>query len=246
MSSFALNFQDLWEIDITPNEATATWARLGAGISGADPSNNENVAQDTYLDGDGYGSSQVIGAQRTIAFTGHRVVGNLAQDWIAAIASELGDARTTSLRVTEADGSQWGAIHRSGGQGVTVANIDIGGGDPGAKKDIGFEIHVNGKPTATAKSAAASLTATVAGGTVVGTTKFTATPGVGNTLAYKLTAASIGTVYGGSYPSNLIAYTSAANIVATLGQVLNMYELDANGRVAKFASETLAGSDITT
>lgn len=243
MSSFALNFQDLWEIDITPNEATATWARLGAGISGADPSNNENVAQDTYLDGDGYGSSQVIGAQRTIAFTGHRVVGNAAQDWIAAIASELGDARLTSLRVTEADGTQWGATHRSGGQGVTVANIDIGGGDPGAKKDMGFEIHINGKPTTTPKAAASALTSTVAAGTLAGTTKFTATPDSGHTLAYKLTAGVIGTVYGGSYPSNLVAYTSGANIVASVGQSLNMYELDANGRVAKFATVVLDSGD---
>lgn len=246
MSSFALNFQDLWEIDITPNEATATWARLGTGISGADPSNNEVLAQDTYLDGNGYASTQVIGAQRTVALTGHRVVGNPAQDFIAAISTELGDSRLTSLRVTEADGSQWGASHRSGGQGVTIANVDIGGGDPGAKKDIAFEIHVNGKPTFTPKSAAAALTSTVAAGSVTGTTKFTATPGSGNSLAYKLTAGSIGTVYGGSYPSNLVAYTSGSNIIATVGQVLNMYELDANGRVAKFAAATLGSGDITT
>lgn len=244
MATFALNFQDLWEIDITPNEAAATWARLGAGISGADPSNNENVDQTTYLDGDGYASSQVIGAQRTIAFTGHRVTDNSAQNFIAAISMELGASRTTSLRVTEADGSQWGALHRSGGQGVTVANIDIGGGDPGAKKEIGFEIHVNGKPYVTPKAAAAALTAVVAAGTVSGTTKFTATPSGSNTLAYKLTSSPIGTVYGGSYPSNLIAYTSGTNIPAVAGQSLNAYEIDTNGRVAKFYTKVLAGGDI--
>lgn len=246
MASFALNYQDLWEIDTTPTEATATWKRLGAGISQADPSNNETVDQTTYLDGDGYGSSNVIGAQRTIAFSGHRVTDDLAQNWIAGVASELGDSRTTSFRVTEADGSQWGALHRAGGKGVTVANIDFGGGDPGAKKDIAFEVHINGKPTFTAKAAAAALTATVAAGTVTGTTKFTATPDSGHTLAYKLSAASIGTVYGGSYPSGLTAYTSAANIAAVATQVLNMYELGANGRVAKFVADTLAAGDIST
>ena len=48
----------------------------------------------------------------------------------------------------------------------------------------------------------------------------------GNTLAYKLTAATQ-TAYANGYPGLLTAYTTGADIPATAGQYLGMYELDA-------------------
>ena len=51
---FELNYQSLYEINTTPESATATWSRIGAGITSADPSNNESKDQTNYLDGDGY------------------------------------------------------------------------------------------------------------------------------------------------------------------------------------------------
>ncbi len=234
--SFELNFQDLYEIDTTPL-TTATYVRLAVGISGAEPDNNENLAQDNYLDGDGFGSSDVIGAQHIVSFTGHRVVGNVAQDYIAAMKLELGDARKTHLRYTDAAGNQ---ISGS----VTLCNIKEGGGDAGSKKDFTFEAHFNGKPTFTTKTAAAALTAVVAAGTVIGATKFTATPGGGNTLSYKLGAVSIGTIYGGQYVAGDIAYTSGADIMAVVGQYLQMYEINAYGRVVKFSEHLLVTADV--
>ena len=104
--SFPLNFQDLYEIDITPDEASSTWARLGAGLTSADPNNNDSIDQSNYLDGDGYGSSDVIGAQMTIGFSGHRVVGDTAQDWIKSIQYELGEGRKTTFRMYDAEGNK--------------------------------------------------------------------------------------------------------------------------------------------
>ena len=126
MSKFSLNFQELHELDITPNGATRTWVRLGAGISTADPSNNENIDQTAYIVDNGYGTSEVIGAQKTISFSGHRVVGDLAQDYIANIQYDLGNTRKTNYRFYDAAGS-----YVTGA--VTIANIDIGGGDAAAK-----------------------------------------------------------------------------------------------------------------
>jgi len=238
MGSFELNFQRLYEIDITPNETTPTWARLGAGLTGADPSNNESIDQTPYLDGDGYASTDVIGAQYTVAFSGHRVVGDPAQDFIASVEHELGDSRKTTYRTYDKFGNKK--------QGAcTIANVDFGGGDAQAKVDIGFEIHFNGKPELTPKAAAAALTAAVAAGSATGTTKFTATPAsAGNTLGYKLRASTIGIVYGDSYPENIIPYTSGADIVASSGQYLCMYELSAYGRVVKFLEQQLTAGDI--
>ena len=236
-TSFPLNFQDLWELDITPEESTATYARLAAGISSADPSSNENIDQSQYLDGDGFGSSDVIGAQKTIAFSGHRVVGDTAQDYIKSIEFEIGNSRKSTIRYTDAQGVK---VEK----GCTIANVDFGGGDAAAKQDISFEIHLNGKPVLTPKAVSAALSAVVAAGSATGTTKFTATPGSGNSLSYKLSAATGGTVYTGQYVSGDVAYTSAANIEAAVGQYLQMFELTAFGRVALFLEEVLESADI--
>ena len=94
---------------------------------------------------------------------------------------------------------------------------------------------------------APALSITVAGGSASGTTKFTATAGAGNTLAYKLTAAadtatdlSYGIVVGGT-----TAYTSGADITATAGQFLNAVEVDSEGKIVKAVVYELQAGDIT-
>jgi len=234
---FELNYQSLYEINTTPELGTATWSRIGAGITSADPSNNESKDQTNYLDGDGYAESEIIGAQFTLAFSGHRVHGDAAQDWIASIEHELGDNRKTQFRYTDMKGNQ-----KTGN--CTVVDIDFGGGDAASKKEISFGIDVNGKPTVTPATAATDLAATVAPGKVSGTTSFAASAGVGNSLAYKLKSATQGTVYGGSYAENYIAYTSGEDIAATAGQYLCMYELSPYKRVVKYDEVKLVAGDI--
>jgi hypothetical protein len=236
MSGFALNFQDLFEMDVTP-EGSSTFARLGAGISSVTPGLNDNVDQTPYLDGNGFGSSDVIGKQLIYSVTGHRVVGDSVQDFVAGKRFSLGDDLKTNFRAYDSDGNLvTGAC--------TLANIVIGGGDAQGKKDISFEIHINGQPTDTPASAAPALSVVVAGGAVAGTTSFTATPGSGNTLAYKLTAAALAPNEN-SWPGNLVDYTSGNDIVAAVDQYLNMFELDANYRVVNFSTQQLAAGDIT-
>jgi hypothetical protein len=235
--SFELNFQDLYEIDTTPL-TTATYVRLGVGIATGEADNNENLAQDSYLDGEGFGSTDVIGAQHIVSFSGHRVIGNTAQDYVAAMKLELGDARKTRLRYTDAAGNVISG-------NVTLANIKDGGGEAGAKKDFSFEAHFNGKPTYTAKTAAAALTATVAASTVTsGCTKFTATPAGTDTLSYKISAVSAGIVYAKAYVAGDIAYTSGADIPAVAGQYLQCFEIDTYSRVVKFYEKLLVSGDI--
>lgn len=235
---FPLNYQELHEIDVTPEGSARTWARLAKGITGADPSNNEDVAQDKYLDGDGYGSSDVIGAQKTIGFSGHRIVGDTAQDYIASIQHALGDDRKSSYRFTDPFGNKYT-------KECTIASIEFGGGDAGSKTEISFEIHLNGKPTETPKAVASEISTVVAGGSAIGTTTATATAGDGNSLAYRLKGATAGTIYAGQYISGVIGYISGNDIVASAGQYLQVFELDANDRVVKFFEELLEAGDIT-
>jgi hypothetical protein len=236
MGKFELNFQDLFELDITPDSPTRTWARIGAGIASFVPSSNENVDQTPYLDGDGYGSSDVIGAQLTYTATGHRVAGDAVQDFIFSRQFELGDLRKTNFRAYDSAGnSVTGAC--------TVANVVIGGGDAQGKKDIGFEVHINGKPASDNGDPATALTVTFAPGVAVGTTKATITPGVGNSLRYRLTLAAL-TANANSYPSAGTTYTSGEDIHCVAGQYLNIYELNNYQRVVKFISHLLISGDI--
>lgn len=235
--TFPLNFQNLFEINTTPGATTKTWARIAAGISSCTPANNENVDQTAYLDGDGFGSSDVIGMQKTYAFSGHRVVGDTAQDFIFNDLQEtLGDNRKTQIRHTDANGK---IITGD----CTVCNIVEGGGDANAKTEISFEVHINGKPEKTPATAAPELTATYAAGATVGTTTATATAGAEDTLAYCLRGSALAP-NGGAYIFGLTSYTSAAEIKASVGQVLNLFELDANGRVVKFVAHELVTADV--
>lgn len=94
---------------------------------------------------------------------------------------------------------------------------------------------------------APALTATVAAGTAAGT-KFTATAGTGNTLAYILGAASPGVKYN-DLVANLTGavspYTSGADIAtAVAGNVLTMMKVNAIGRVIEVKEVTLESGDI--
>jgi len=235
--TFEMNFCYLFQIDTTPEGATRTWARLARGISSITPNNNENKDQTAYLDGNGWASSDVIGKQRTYDVVGHRVVGDPAQDYIASKELALGDDCKTNFQAFDSRG-------RKISGSVTINAVVIGGGDAQGKVDFACSLDLNGEPALVVEAAADALNAVVAAATTtVGCTTFTATAAQGNTLAYKLTSATQ-TAYANGYPGLLTAYTNGADIPATAGQHLGMYELDANKRVVKFLEKVLKDTDI--
>lgn len=140
---FLLQSANQFEIQTGVDELQApVYAVIAAGISSADPTPNEELTQDKYMDGDGYGETDVIAAQLTIAFSGHRKYGDAAQDFIYSKLLELGTARRTTFRWTLPDGGKFEGP-------ATIANITGPSGEAGAKGEISFEIHFNGKPTYT-------------------------------------------------------------------------------------------------
>lgn len=139
---FALNSENKFEIDTTPLGQQETYVRVAGGLNNFDPQWNEELDQTQYLDGDGYGSSDVTGAQLVISFEGHRNYGDAAQDYIASLQPLLGESRKTNFRWTQPNGDQFAG-------NVTVANIVGAGGDANAKTAFSFEVHFNGKPVFT-------------------------------------------------------------------------------------------------
>lgn len=139
---FELMNKHKFEINTKPGEIPGAFALIAAGITNVEPSNNEELSQDIYLDGDGYGETDVIGAQLVLTFTGHRKYGDPAQDFIFGKLLELGPNRRTEFRWTEPDGGVFEGE-------CTIANISGPSGDAGTKGEISFEIHFNGKPNYT-------------------------------------------------------------------------------------------------
>lgn len=121
---------------------TDIMSAIAKGITNVEPSNNEELSQDKYLDGDGYGETDVIGAQTVLAFTGHRFYGDAAQDYIFSKILDLGASRRTTFEWVEPDGGTFTGA-------CTIANISGPSGSAGAKGEISFEIHFNGKPAYT-------------------------------------------------------------------------------------------------
>lgn len=144
---FNLNFQNKFEIDTKggkdpSNLVGAAFAPLAAGINNFTPTLNETAANDIYYDGEGYGSTDVTSKRLQLAYTGHRLEGDPAQDYIASHLLDLGDKLKTLARWTQADGSTVVGL-------VTISNIVTSGGAPGAKQTMSFTLVFNGKPVYT-------------------------------------------------------------------------------------------------
>lgn len=142
---FELMNKNKFEVNIKPGETPGTYAPIAAGITNVELNNNEELSQDRYLDSDGYGETDIIGAQLVLTFSGHRKYGDPAQDFIFGTLLELGPNRRTEFRWTEPDGGVFEGE-------CTIANITGPSGDAGAKGEISFEIHFNGKPDYTPPS----------------------------------------------------------------------------------------------
>jgi len=132
----------LFEININPGGATPEWARLAKGFNSFEPSTNEEIDQTNYLDGEGFGTTTVMGAQLTLTFSGHRYYGDPAQDFIFSKAMEIGNERETEFRWTLPTGEVFEGP-------CTLAEISGPSGDANAKGEITVAIHFNGKPVYT-------------------------------------------------------------------------------------------------
>lgn len=126
----------------TTTGGTPVYARLAAGLNSFEVGTNEETDQTQYLDGDGFGSTTVTGAQIVLSFSGHRKYGDAAQDFIYDKILTLGSDRETTFKWTQPDNTLWTCP-------VTIANIEGPSGDANAKGEISFEIHFNGKPVET-------------------------------------------------------------------------------------------------
>lgn len=150
MAKFNMNYKNVFEIDTAgsqdPKDATkATFAPLAAGISGVTPAANETDDNTAYYDGAGFTDTDVTGKRITLAFTGHRVIGDAAQDYVASKFLAIGQNLKTLGRWTDTNGN---VIVSS----VTLTAIVPMGGNANAKQTFSFTMSFNGKPIMTDKN----------------------------------------------------------------------------------------------
>lgn len=138
MKGFLLQSKHLLEIDTDPT-GESKMERLAAGITGMDPDINDEISQDRYFDGEGFGETDVVGSQLILTFSGHRNYGDPAQDYIFSKILSPGEGRRTNLDWTLPNGNKYSGP-------VTIANISGPSGEAAGKGEISFEIHFNGKP----------------------------------------------------------------------------------------------------
>ena len=114
------------------------WGRLATKIQTITPSANETTNNNSYYDGEGFGSTEVTGKRYQLACSGQRYVGNPAQDYIASKQFAIGQA--LHCRVIWVQNGQ--AIVSE----ATLTNIVATGGEASANQTFSCTIEFNGKP----------------------------------------------------------------------------------------------------
>lgn len=148
MAETVFYLQSEHKLEISAN-GTSGWMRVAAGIKSFEPEGNEQVDQSSYLDGD---ETDITGGQLVLKLSGHRAVGDAAQDWIFDRQFTYGASRRGFARWTLPGGTVQFTFP------CTIANIKGASGEANQKGEIEFEIHANA--TLTKNTTVASVTKT--------------------------------------------------------------------------------------
>lgn len=136
-----INYETEASINTTPEAETATWASLKSLTKNMSESLNEVLYQASYYGDQGWGSTEVVGAQLTLTLTGDCKPTDPAYEYITKdeVMYGLGNARKTHIKLTRGDKYIiWP---------VTLANITKGRGDSAATNALTVTIHGNGRPS---------------------------------------------------------------------------------------------------
>lgn len=142
-----LNYETEMFINTAPTTDAATWASMAAFTKNMAESLNEVLYQASYYADQGWGSTEVVGAQLTLTLTGDCKPTDEAYEYITGedVMYGLGDARKTHIKLTRGDKYViWP---------VTLANITKGRGDSAATNALTVTIHGNGRPSTGTASA---------------------------------------------------------------------------------------------
>lgn len=138
------------QINTTPSAQTGTYATIGDGITNVSEALNEVKQQMYYLINKGFGQSEITAMHPAITFTGHRLHGDDAQDYIFGLKYSLGSARKTDIKIKVFDPEDPTDVFSQYTVDVTITDIQELSGATENGSDISFTLEFNGAPTAVA------------------------------------------------------------------------------------------------
>lgn len=225
------NYQTTMEIDINPS-GSSNFQPIAKGWSNLTKSLNEVINQFSYFGDSGYGTTEVSGMQITLALTGTRYTGDLAQDFIFGESVQYGllDSRKTDFKITHAGVTIQGE--------VTICNIVDGGGDPNQLSAISCEFHFNGLPSIT-DGTLGNLTVVSVAGTLSGDTAIYVNPALTETSYVYKTATTVELPdYDEDLTTGWTAWDGTSDIPATTGNEIVIAEVNGS-TLAKLAGRAI-------
>ena len=116
----------------------AKFVRLGAGFTGTTFSGNETTINNTYLDDEGFGSTDVVGKRFSFAFTGVKMANDPAQEYVIGLQNKLGTDLETRFLVVDPDGNQMIGV-------AVISALVPNGGNSNAGATLTFTVNIQGK-----------------------------------------------------------------------------------------------------
>lgn len=116
----------------------AKFARLGSGFTGTTFSGNETTINNTYLDDEGFGSTDVVGKRFSFAFTGVKMANDPAQEYVIGLQNKLGTDLETRFLVVDPDGNQMIGV-------AAISALVPNGGNANAGATLTFTVNIQGK-----------------------------------------------------------------------------------------------------
>lgn len=116
----------------------AKFARLGSGFTGTTFSGNETTINNTYLDDEGFGSTDVVGKRFSFAFTGVKMANDPAQEYVIGLQNKLGTDLETRFLVVDPNGNQMIGV-------AAISGLVPNGGNANAGATLNFTVNIQGK-----------------------------------------------------------------------------------------------------
>lgn len=116
----------------------AKFVRLGAGFTGTTFSDNETTINNTYLDDEGFGSTDVVGKRFSFAFTGVKMANDPAQEYVIGLQNKLGTDLETRFLVVDPNGNQMIGV-------AVISALVPNGGNSNAGATLTFTVNIQGK-----------------------------------------------------------------------------------------------------
>ena len=132
-----------------PSGGEWTYAPLAAGLDNVTETLNEVVQQYFFLNDGGFARNHVTGMAPTFTFTGRRVMGDAAQEYIFGNKYKLDTNRSSSFQLVVVNNSGEAPTTKTLTVGCTICNIQEWSGASTDDSAISFEIRFDGAPEVT-------------------------------------------------------------------------------------------------